>query len=167
MSHDDVVEDTAWTNQHQQYHQLGNVNNKGLTGQKFSNMTSKFCFLGGIYHCCWMGAVPSLVYLSNPLFLSHLQYLFSCLNYNRNYFVLKFEISNIDLAKLIIKIFDKKNLNPIGFSDKLIQFVNDRAGHDFRYSIDHNKITKELGWRPKTNFYDGVNETIKWYLKNL
>jgi len=77
------------------------------------------------------------------------------------------EISNIDLARLIIKIFDEIKSNPAGFSENLIQFVDDRAGHDFRYAIDHNKITKELGWRPKTNFYDGVNETIKWYLKNL
>ena len=77
------------------------------------------------------------------------------------------EISNINLAKLIIKIFDEKNLNPIGFSEKLIEFVDDRAGHDFRYAIDHSKITNKLGWKPKTNFNDGINETIKWYLKKL
>lgn len=78
-----------------------------------------------------------------------------------------YEISNIELAKLIIKIFDEKNLNPVGFSEKHIHFVDDRAGHDFRYAIDNSKINKELGWRPKTNFNDGINETINWYLKKL
>ena len=55
----------------------------------------------------------------------------------------------------------------LAISENLLQFVDDRAGHDFRYAIDHYKITKELGWIPKTNFNEGVNETIKWYLKNL
>ena len=78
-----------------------------------------------------------------------------------------YEISNINLAKLIIKIFDEKNLSPTGFSEKLLEFVDDRAGHDFRYAIDHSKITNKLGWKPKTNFNDGLNETIKWFLKKL
>ena len=78
-----------------------------------------------------------------------------------------YEISNIDLAKLIIKIFDEKNSSPTGFSEKLVEFVDDRAGHDFRYAVDHSKITNKLGWKPKTNFKDGINETIKWYLKKL
>ncbi len=78
-----------------------------------------------------------------------------------------YEISNIDLAKVIIKIFDEKNSNPTKFSEKLIQLVDDRAGHDFRYSIDHTKITKELGWKPKTTFKDGINKTVRWYLDNL
>ena len=55
----------------------------------------------------------------------------------------------------------------LAISENLLQFVDDRAGHDFRYAIDHNKITKELGWRPKTNFNDGINETIEWYLKKI
>ena len=78
-----------------------------------------------------------------------------------------YEISNINLTKLIIKIFDEKNSSPTGFSEKLIEFVDDRAGHDFRYAVDHSKITNKLGWKPKTNFIDGINETIKWYLKKL
>ena len=77
------------------------------------------------------------------------------------------EISNIDLVYLIIKIFDEIKSNPPGYSDNLIQFVDDRAGHDFRYAIDHNKITKDLGWIPKTNFNSGIEKTIKWYLKKL
>tara|TARA_B100000989_G_scaffold33809_1_gene21582 strand:- start:651 stop:1676 length:1026 start_codon:yes stop_codon:yes gene_type:complete len=78
-----------------------------------------------------------------------------------------YEISNIDLAKLIIRIYDEINLNPVGFSKKLIQFVDDRAGHDFRYAIDHKKITKKLGWLPKTEFHLGIKETVKWYLQKI
>ena len=76
-----------------------------------------------------------------------------------------FEISNIDLAHTIIKIFDKIKSYPVGFSNKLIEFVEDRAGHDFRYAINHNKITNELGWKPKTKFNDGIRKTVDWYLK--
>ena len=58
----------------------------------------------------------------------------------------------------------KIQLNPSGSSDKLIEFVDDRLGHDFRYSIDFSKIKKELGWNPKTHFEDGIKETINWYI---
>ena len=76
-----------------------------------------------------------------------------------------YEISNIDLAQLIIKIFDKIKLKPSGLSKNLIEFVNDRPGHDFRYSIDFSKIKNSLGWKPKTNFEEGILKTINYYLK--
>lgn len=47
-----------------------------------------------------------------------------------------------------------------------ITFVKDRHGHDFRYAIDADKIQNELGWRPATNFVEGIKTTIQWYLKN-
>ena len=75
-----------------------------------------------------------------------------------------YEISNIDLADIIIKIFDEIKLNNPGTSNKLIEFVSDRPGHDFRYAIDFSKIKKELGWTPKTNFDKGIRETINWYI---
>ena len=75
-----------------------------------------------------------------------------------------YEISNIDLANIIIKIFDEIRLDNSGTSNKLIEFVSDRPGHDFRYSIDFSKIKKELGWTPKTNFDKGIRETINWYI---
>ena len=75
-----------------------------------------------------------------------------------------YEISNIDLANLIIEIFDEIKLNNSGTSSRLIEFVNDRPGHDFRYAIDFSKIKKELGWTPKTNFDKGIRETINWYI---
>ena len=74
------------------------------------------------------------------------------------------EFTNIDLALLIIKIYDEVKQNPLGFSKKLIKFVNDRPGHDFRYAIDHSKITKDFGWRAKTNFNKGIRETINCYI---
>ena len=75
-----------------------------------------------------------------------------------------YEISNIDLANIIIKIFDEIKLNNSGTSSRLIEFVNDRPGHDFRYAIDFSKIKKQLGWTPKTNFDKGIRETINWYI---
>ena len=75
-----------------------------------------------------------------------------------------FEISNIDLAVSIIKIFDEINLKQPGVSEKLIEFVSDRPGHDFRYAIDFSKIKNDLGWKPKTNFNAGIRETINWYM---
>ncbi|KGG00350.1 MULTISPECIES: dTDP-glucose 4,6-dehydratase [Prochlorococcus] len=49
---------------------------------------------------------------------------------------------------------------------KLIQNVKDRAGHDKRYAIDPNKLTKELNWKPKISFDKGIELTIHWYLNN-
>ena len=53
-----------------------------------------------------------------------------------------------------------------GNYEELINFVQDRPGHDFRYAIDSTKLNMELGWKPKTSFSDGIKDTIKWYLKN-
>ena len=77
-----------------------------------------------------------------------------------------YEISNIDLAKFIITVYDQIKLHRSGFSEELIEYVKDRPGHDFRYAINHDKIAEELGWKPKTNFENGIKETINWYLKN-
>ena len=51
-------------------------------------------------------------------------------------------------------------------SEELIQYVQDRPGHDRRYAIDNTKITAELGWRPAYTFEQGIHETIQWYLQN-
>ncbi|MBA7536045.1 dTDP-glucose 4,6-dehydratase 2 [subsurface metagenome] len=47
----------------------------------------------------------------------------------------------------------------------LIRFVEDRKGHDFRYSLDCEKIN-ELGWSPKYDFEEALKETIRWYVDN-
>ena len=51
-------------------------------------------------------------------------------------------------------------------SEDQIEFVEDRPGHDFRYSMSSNKIFKELEWKSKTNFEEGIKKTIDWYDEN-
>jgi dTDP-glucose 4,6-dehydratase len=76
------------------------------------------------------------------------------------------EWKNIDLIKVLIKTVDKILGNPEGTSDKLITFVKDRAGHDYRYAIDSTKLKDELGWEPSLQFEEGIEKTVKWYLNN-
>ena len=75
------------------------------------------------------------------------------------------EIANLALVKMICEILDSKfpDLNP---HSKQIQFVNDRAGHDFRYSLDSSKIRNELGWTPSVKMDQGLVETVNWYVLN-
>jgi dTDP-glucose 4,6-dehydratase len=47
-----------------------------------------------------------------------------------------------------------------------IAFVTDRPGHDFRYSIDANKLETELGWRPRMPLEAGLEDTVRWYVEN-
>ena len=68
------------------------------------------------------------------------------------------ELSNIDLTKII--------LNEMKFDESRIQYVSDRKGHDFRYSLDIGKAIRELGYTPKVAFEQGIKETIDWYVKN-
>lgn len=76
------------------------------------------------------------------------------------------EWKNIDLVKLLCDQIDEKIGRPIGSSQKLITFVQDRPGHDKRYAIDATKIHKELGWSPTVTFEQGLSRTIDWYLEN-
>ena len=48
----------------------------------------------------------------------------------------------------------------------LITYVEDRKGHDFRYSIEANKIKKMLNWTPRFSFKEGIRDTVNWYLEN-
>ena len=68
------------------------------------------------------------------------------------------EISNIDIVNRILKIMDK--------SEDLIEFVDERPGHDYRYSLDSSKIKQDLKWSPKINFETGIKKTVDWYIKN-
>ena len=68
------------------------------------------------------------------------------------------EINNFVIVKKILELINK--------SEDLIEFVEDRPGHDFRYSMDSTKISNELGWKTKSNFKDGLEKTIQWYLDN-
>lgn len=73
------------------------------------------------------------------------------------------EISNLDLVKVICELFDalKPQAKP---HVQLINFVEDRKGHDWRYAIDNTKITTELSWQPKFDFNTAIRETIDFYL---
>ena len=68
------------------------------------------------------------------------------------------EIDNLTIINKILSIMGK--------SDDLIEFVEDRPGHDFRYSMDSTKLKKELNWKPKINFEVGLKNTIDWYVTN-
>jgi len=68
------------------------------------------------------------------------------------------EMANIDVVKEILNLLDKP--------ESLIKFVTDRLGHDLRYAINHEKITRELGWKPEVDFQKGLKLTIDWYLEN-
>ena len=68
------------------------------------------------------------------------------------------EVDNLTIINKILEIMGKSN--------DLIEFVEDRPGHDFRYSMNSEKLQTELGWKPKTNLDDGLKNTIEWYLSN-
>jgi dTDP-glucose 4,6-dehydratase len=68
------------------------------------------------------------------------------------------EKRNIEIVKLV--------LSQLGKSEKLIEFVNDRPGHDRRYAINSNKIKKELGWESCYSFEEAMKDTINWYIEN-
>ena len=68
------------------------------------------------------------------------------------------EVDNLTIVKKILEILDKPQ--------DLIKSVEDRPGHDFRYSLDSSKIRSELNWSENTNFDDGLKKTVDWYLSN-
>lgn len=77
------------------------------------------------------------------------------------------ERNNLFIVNKICEILDTLRPRSDGKSYKeQITFVKDRLGHDLRYAINCSKIEKELGWKPKHNFEDGLKETIQWYLDN-
>lgn len=69
-----------------------------------------------------------------------------------------YEIQNIELVEEI--------LDRIGKDESLIEFVEDRPGHDYRYSLDSTKLREGLSWKPKHSFEEALQETIDWYLEN-
>ena len=68
------------------------------------------------------------------------------------------ELTNLEITHLI--------LEAMGADESAIEYVEDRKGHDFRYSVDWNKINRELGYEPQVEFEDGLRETIDWYRNN-
>jgi len=68
------------------------------------------------------------------------------------------ELTNNEITHLI--------LDAMGTNESSIEYVQDRKGHDFRYSVDWSKINRELGYEPQVKFEDGLRETIQWYRDN-
>jgi len=68
------------------------------------------------------------------------------------------ELDNLTLVKKILRIMGK--------DESLIEFVEDRPGHDVRYSLDSSKVRRELRWRPRRSLEEALKETVEWYLKN-
>ena len=75
------------------------------------------------------------------------------------------ERNNITIVKTICSILDELRPRADGKKyESQIEFVADRAGHDFRYAIDAGKLEQELGWRANETFDTGIVKTVKWYL---
>jgi len=68
------------------------------------------------------------------------------------------ELENIHITKTILKA--------LGKPETLITYVQDRAGHDQRYAVNFDKLTKETGWKPQVSFEEGMRQTIQWYTLN-
>ncbi len=68
------------------------------------------------------------------------------------------EVENVELTKMI--------LSEMGVGDEMIEYVEDRLGHDRRYAVDFSKLRSELGWEPKYDFREALKETVKWYKEN-
>ncbi len=68
------------------------------------------------------------------------------------------EKTNLEVVKTILRM--------LGEDESLIEFVEDRPGHDVRYSLDSSKMRHELNWRPQQSFDEGIKRTVEWYLEN-
>lgn len=76
------------------------------------------------------------------------------------------ERRNIDLVKELIAAVDQRLGRPEGADLDLITFITDRPGHDLRYAIDSSRLHRDLGWKPRHTFPEGLAKTVDWYLSN-
>lgn len=79
------------------------------------------------------------------------------------------EKKNIEVVENICDLLEEMSSNlPNGISSykELIEFVDDRPGHDVRYAIDASKLSNDLGWKPEETFVTGLRKTVRWYLDN-
>jgi dTDP-glucose 4,6-dehydratase len=75
------------------------------------------------------------------------------------------ELTNIEVVKAICNILDKHYSQQAPHKN-LIEHVQDRPGHDFRYAMNTSKISAQLGWEPAENFATGIEKTVNWYISN-
>jgi len=76
------------------------------------------------------------------------------------------EMPNLQVVRKICGLLDELRPRPSGKYEALIEFVQDRPGHDRRYAIDSRKIQSQIGWKPVENFDSGLRKTVAWYLDN-
>ncbi|WP_206936311.1 dTDP-glucose 4,6-dehydratase [Roseococcus thiosulfatophilus] len=76
------------------------------------------------------------------------------------------ERTNLEVVKAICATLDRLRPDPAGPRERLITFVRDRPGHDFRYAMDPSGAEAALGWKPRFDFESGLEHTIRWYLDN-
>jgi dTDP-glucose 4,6-dehydratase len=77
------------------------------------------------------------------------------------------EWTNLAVVKAICGLIDELAPDPsIGKRERLIEFVDDRPGHDQRYAIDASRISRELGWQARETMETGLRKTVQWYLDN-
>ena len=74
--------------------------------------------------------------------------------------------SNLEVVRAVCSVLDDLIPDAAGARDRLITFVEDRPGHDFRYEIDPSAAESELSWTAKHNFEQGLRKTVEWYLNN-
>nr|WP_281432633.1 dTDP-glucose 4,6-dehydratase [Novacetimonas hansenii] len=74
--------------------------------------------------------------------------------------------TNLQVVKTICAVLDDLCPDSQGPHERLIRFVTDRPGHDFRYEIDPTHAEKALGWKARHTFEDGIRTTIEWYLQH-
>ncbi len=74
--------------------------------------------------------------------------------------------SNLQVVRAICAVLDELVPDPAGPRERLIQFVSDRPGHDFRYEIDPARAETALGWTAPHGFERGLRRTIEWYMAN-
>jgi len=127
--------------------------------------------LSSLFH-----SVPIPIYgtgrhIRNWLFVEdHIDALWKVIKYGKGSDVYNigssFESTNIDLVHTIIGAYSMQTGRSADSFKELISFVEDRPGHDFRYSIDSSKIQRDLGWAAKHQFDQALIKTIDWYLKN-
>jgi dTDP-glucose 4,6-dehydratase len=72
--------------------------------------------------------------------------------------------SNLEVVRAICAAVDARQPDPAGPCERLITFVQDRPGHDFRYEIDPSRAEAALGWKPRHDFTSGLALTVDWYL---
>jgi dTDP-glucose 4,6-dehydratase len=74
--------------------------------------------------------------------------------------------TNLEVVRMLCQVAAAETGRSTVEFEKLITFVPDRPGHDFRYAIDTTRIRSELGWTPQETFDSGLQKTVRWYLEH-